>query len=61
MATNKYRDVLNLNAAMAGATRLRAALVPANPNVIIVRPLKSLDWLGGRLRARRALQLRNHP
>ena len=42
VATSKYRDVL-LNAAMAAATRLRAAPVLASPNVIIVDPLKSLD------------------
>src|SRR5882757_2599051 len=38
-ATNKYCDVL-LSAAMAAATRPRAALVLANPNVIIIRPPK---------------------
>jgi hypothetical protein len=50
-----------LNAAMAAAIRLRAALVLANPNVIIVGPLKSSDRPGGRLRARLALQPCNHP
>jgi hypothetical protein len=46
-----------LNAAMAAAIRLRAALVLANPNVIIVGPLKSSERPGGRL----ALQPCNHP
>jgi hypothetical protein len=50
-----------LSAAIAAVIRLRAALVLANPNVVIVGPLKSLDRPRGRLRARLALQPCNHP